>query len=80
MESLTKYEIARILARRVHELQNGQRPLVAVDPDSRFLDVAMQELQAKRLPYQIIRQFPGGRTKEISLNPTEPAAKRHRSE
>ena len=76
---LSKYERVRVLAQRMLELERGAAPVVPVPEGSRFLEVALRELEEGQLPYQLVRHLPGGREQICELSQSTPAVKRARS-
>ena len=75
---LSKYESVRVLAQRMLELEQGALPVVSVPEGSRFLEVALRELEEGQLPYQLVRHLPGGREEIRELARNAPAVKRAR--
>lgn len=57
---LSKYEKVKILGLRSEQLQRGADPYVELDPSQPFnpRDVAVQELQQRKLPFMIRRTLP----------------------
>ena len=58
---LTKYEKARVLGVRAKQIDMGAQPLIAVPPNViRGYDIAVMELEQKRIPFIIRRPLPNG--------------------
>ena len=57
---LTKYEKTRIISERVQQLSNGGKPFIS-NPESysTVYDIALQELNMKKLPFIIKRTISG---------------------
>ena len=58
---LTKYEYARIVGARTTELNDGADPFI--DVDHNIIDgynIAIQEIEAKKIPFIIKRPMPNG--------------------
>lgn len=65
---LTKYEHVRVLGTRATQLSMGAPPTVDIGDLSNAMDIAIKELKEGVLPLNIIRTFPDGTKKEISVS------------
>lgn len=63
---LSEYEICSIIAKRVRELERGSRPLVDINTNNLHI-IALAELRSGRLPYYIIRRYPGNYYEKIRI-------------
>lgn len=57
---LTKFEKARIIGKRAMQISKGAPPLVNVDKLENPVDIALKELQERKIPYIIRRALPNG--------------------
>lgn len=57
---MTKYERARVLGTRALQLSMNAPPMVDVDGLTDPLDIAMKELQSKKIPMIVRRRLPDG--------------------
>ncbi len=55
MESLTKYELARIIGARSLQLSLGAPPLIKPKPEYSFVDIASIELEKDVIPLSVLR-------------------------
>jgi DNA-directed RNA polymerase subunit K len=53
---LTKYELARIIGARAFQLSQGAPPLVKVESEMDFIQVAQKELDEKVVPLVVVRE------------------------
>ena len=58
--TLTTYEVTRVVQWRVKELREGRAPLVPTSEDDDFISVALGELRAGLLRYDLFRRLPNG--------------------
>lgn len=64
---MTKYEFDQLIGLRTMHLSRGAVPLVTIPPDfsiesnMRLRQIAIEELQQKKLPYLIKRTLPNGK-------------------
>lgn len=58
---MTKYEYVKIIGLRAEQLQRGATPYVEFDK-TRYnpMEIAMKELDARKLPFMICRTLPNG--------------------
>jgi DNA-directed RNA polymerase subunit K/omega len=59
---LTKYERTRVLGERAKQLEGGAKPLIPESSYSELVDcylIAVKELEQKKIPFIIVRPFPG---------------------
>lgn len=67
----TKYEITRLLAERIYQLNNGAPPMIVwTGPKSGLQiteSIAREELRQRRIPFIIRRTFPNGSTEDWKL-------------
>lgn len=59
---LSKFEKVKIIGLRSEQLQRGAQPYVDIDTSNSFnpKQIAIQELQEKKIPFMIKRQLPDG--------------------
>lgn len=58
---LTKYEKVKIVGLRAEQIQRGAMPYVEFDKRNFDpIDIAMKELDARKLPFMICRTLPNG--------------------
>lgn len=62
MNILSKYERTKIIGMRMEQLARSSRPYVDIDPSKQFdpYDIAMAELNTRKLPFMICRTLPNG--------------------
>jgi len=58
---LTKFEKAKVIAKRVGFLQLGSPPMIDVQDGMGLMDIAEAELYARKLDFKIQRKLPNGR-------------------
>lgn len=68
MDVLTRFEKTRLVSARALQLSLGAPPLVKVTENQSVLDLARTEFSEKVIPLAVIRRFPDGTTKKISLS------------
>ncbi|MEW6294731.1 MAG: DNA-directed RNA polymerase subunit K [Candidatus Diapherotrites archaeon] len=68
MEALTRFEKARIISARALQLSLGAPPLVEVPKASSPIDVAGAEFNEKMIPLVVLRRYPNGEVKKVSLS------------
>ena len=56
MEDLTKYEVARLLGARSLQLAYGAPPLIKVENDMTFIDIAKKEIEDDVIPLTVLRE------------------------
>jgi DNA-directed RNA polymerase subunit K/omega len=66
---LTKYERTQVIGLRSEWLARGAQPFVEVDPRNRetVFEIAERELDARRLPFTVVRNLPDGKTEHLRL-------------
>jgi len=67
-KNLTKYEVAKILGIRATQIASGSAPMVDITGLDDAYKIAELELERKKIPFLIVRKYPGGKTKEINPN------------
>jgi len=67
MEALTRFEKTRIISARALQLSLGAPPLVEVPKIASPIEVAGIEFNEKVIPLVVIRRFPNGEVKRVSL-------------
>ena len=55
MDSLTKYELARIIGARALQLSLGAPPLIKPKPEYGFIDIAAIEFEKNVMPLSVLR-------------------------
>lgn len=67
---LSKYEKTTIIGTRMEQLQRGAEPFIKVDPSKPvdLREIALEELQQKKLPFKISRTMPDGTVEVWSLD------------
>jgi len=74
LRTITKFELAMIIALRTSQLQNGCDPLVDItklkdeDGNVNEQDIAELELMEKKIPMYIIRTLPNGKEERIPVS------------
>jgi DNA-directed RNA polymerase subunit K/omega len=61
---LSRYETAKIIGTRMEQLARGAKPTVSVDGLNSLRDIAMKELNERKIPFMIARTLANGK-KEI---------------
>ena len=65
---LTRYERASIVGMRMEQLQRGAEPFVTVDEkDTGVRDIAIRELEERKLPFLVARKLPDGKKDVVSV-------------
>jgi DNA-directed RNA polymerase subunit K/omega len=66
---LTKYERTQVIGLRSEWLARGAQPFVEVDPRNgeTVFEIAERELDARRLPFTVVRNMPDGKTEHLRL-------------
>lgn len=58
---LTKYERVKIIGLRAEQIQRGATPYVEFDKENfNPIDIAIKELDARKLPFMVCRTLPDG--------------------
>ena len=67
---LTRYERASIMGRRMEQLQRGAIPFVEIPAgtSTNAHDVALLELEQRKLPFIVVRKLPDGKKEEWRLS------------
>jgi DNA-directed RNA polymerase subunit K/omega len=55
MESLTKYELARIIGARALQLSMGAPPLIKPKSENSFIQIAALEMDKNVIPLSVLR-------------------------
>ncbi len=55
MESLTKYELARIIGARALQLSMGAPPLIKPKSENSFIEIAGLEMEKNVIPLSVLR-------------------------
>jgi len=66
INELTRFEKTRLVSARSFQLSLGAPPLVKTNKTESMLDVARRELEEKKIPLAVIRQFPSGETQRVN--------------
>ncbi len=70
---LTKYERTQVVGMRAEQLARGAQAFVDVpeakpgDAAVNVYDIAERELEARRLPFIVVRKLPDGKTERIRI-------------
>lgn len=69
-EFLTKYEKTKVIALRAEQLARGAQPFVEFEAGEAFdpYEVALRELEARRLPFVIVRHLPDGSKEHLRID------------
>jgi DNA-directed RNA polymerase subunit K/omega len=67
MTSTTKYELSRLIAKRMKELEQNFPPKVAVTPTDTLFTIAMREFTGHHLKYNIVQHMPGDILQKITF-------------
>jgi DNA-directed RNA polymerase I, II, and III subunit RPABC2 len=65
---MTKYERARILGIRALQISMGSPATVPLTDETDSLQIALKELEQKRIPIIIRRHFPDGTHEDWAVN------------
>lgn len=65
---LTKYERAHILGVRASQLSGGAPPFVDIEDETDSLKIARKELEERKIPFIIRRNFPDGSYEDWPLS------------
>ena len=67
---LSKYEKVKIIGLRAEQIQRGSSPYVTVDTSKPFdaRVIAKAELDARKVPFMILRKLPDGRVEHWRLD------------
>jgi DNA-directed RNA polymerases I, II, and III subunit RPABC2 len=65
---LTKYEKARVLGTRAHQLSLGAPPMIQPGSETDPLEIAMKELKDGKIPLVIRRYLPDGSFEDWSVD------------
>ena len=68
MEKLTRFERARIISARALQLSLGAPPLIKAEPEDSPYSLSKKELASAKLPFVILRKYPSGDVKRVTLN------------
>lgn len=68
---MTKFEKTRILGQRADQISRGAPPMVDITGMNDAMSIAEKELKEKKIPLKIIRTYPNGEVKEISVSEME---------
>ena len=68
MYKITKYERVRIIGTRAHQISMGAPPNVEIGELTDSYEIAEKEYWEKKIPLLIVRKFPNGMIKELSLS------------
>jgi len=68
MERLSRFEKARIISARALQLSLGAPPLVKAEETDTPYVLSKKELSFAKLPFVILRKYPSGTIKRISLS------------
>jgi DNA-directed RNA polymerase subunit K/omega len=68
MEKITRFEKARAISARALQLSLGAPPLVKATSTSVTYDVAKQEFENLKLPFVVLRKYPGGEIKRLEIS------------
>ena len=66
--TITKYELATVLATRSAEIADGQPITIKNPPTTNPIEIARLEYEAGKIPKKIKRVWPDGHTEIWSLN------------
>lgn len=64
---MTKYEIARVLGNRASQISQNSKIFVDPGNETDPLRIAQMELRARKIPFVITRELPGGKVEEWNI-------------
>lgn len=64
---LTRFEVTRLISARALQLSLGAPPLVKHEKEASFYDIAKEEFGEKVLPLAVLRVYPNGEIKKLSI-------------
>ncbi|MBI4044821.1 MAG: DNA-directed RNA polymerase subunit K [Candidatus Diapherotrites archaeon] len=67
MDSLTRFELTRIVSARALQLSYGAPALVKATKDKSNFDIAKKEIEDQVIPFVVLRKLPNGETIRVSL-------------
>lgn len=65
---MSKYEKTKVLGVRIEQLSRGARSLVDLPSSASMRDIAIAELEQKKMPFVIIRTMPNGLKEYWKIN------------
>jgi len=68
MDSLTRFERARVIGARALQLALGAPPLVKPNTEATPYTIAKQEFESKVLPMSVLRVYPDGAVERIEVS------------
>lgn len=63
----TKYEIARVIGSRAHQIAAGAPPTVDIGDLDDAVKIAEKEWRERKIPLVIVRKYPDGREEIVHL-------------
>ena len=67
MDSLTRFELTRIVSARALQLSYGAPALVKATKDKTHFEIAKKEIAEEVIPFVVLRKFPNGETLRVAL-------------
>ncbi|MBU1120634.1 MAG: DNA-directed RNA polymerase subunit K [archaeon] len=68
MEEFTRFEKTRLISARALQLSLGAPPMISVPKGASMIELATFEFEQKKLPLTILRKYPNGEEKRISVS------------
>lgn len=68
---MTHYEFTRIRGVRLQQLEDGMPPFVPVDPDDTPVTIFQKEVEAKKLPFVLVRTLNSNTKIEVNAEDLE---------
>ena len=66
METLTRFEVTRLVSARALQLSLGAPPLIKVK-EGVSRDIAREEFEKRVLPLSVLRRYPDGTVERVDL-------------
>lgn len=67
LESITRFELTRIVSARALQLSYGAPALVKATKDKTHFDIAKKEIEDGAIPFVVLRKLPNGETLRVNL-------------
>ncbi len=59
MDTLTKYEVTRVVGTRSHQIALGSKPCIDIGEMTDCYEIALEEMRQNKIPIILTRHFPG---------------------
>jgi DNA-directed RNA polymerase subunit K/omega len=68
METITRFEKARLISARALQLSLGAPVLIKSPTGTTMLDVAKEEFSKKVIPLSVLREYPNGEVRRVEVD------------